>query len=457
MFTNLSNKLSNVFDVIQGKKIITEDDIDAALRQIRIALLEADVSLVVIKRIVDSLKIKLVGLKMSSGSQVAPTIIRELKEGLIQILGGTEEELTFPKHKLSKIIVFGLQGSGKTTTCAKLALLLKKSGHRVLLVSTDQFRPAAKHQLQILCEQNELGFFEPCLQSGNSIQTIRDAEKYAVDTGYNILLIDTAGRSYIEEEMMVDLKSQKDVLKPDYSILVVDSLTGQDTINIVQNFDSRLNIDGIILTRVDGDLRGGSALSIKAVTGKPIKYFCSGEKVTEIEVFNPERISSRILDLGDFVSLKETAEKAIEEKEVKNLSYKLQTGKFDLNDLLQQIESLKKMGGLNKILGFVPGASKIRNKLDSINFDPKQIERQAAIIKSMSAQERRDPKILFSNTSRKRRIAAGSGSTILDVNRILKRYEEMMKMLSKIQKGKGRAQLTKNASALLEENSSFFN
>jgi signal recognition particle subunit SRP54 len=434
MFESLSHKLTSVFDKIRGKGVLNEEDIEKALREIRIALLEADVALPVVKDFCEKIKEKAHGQEVIKSVSPAQMVIKIVHDELINLLKSDEKESDLNLNGVKPVVVLmvGLQGSGKTTTTAKIAGLLKKQTHKkILLASLDIYRPAAREQLQIVGNQLSVDVL-PIIQEESVDDITKRALSIAKIQNYDVLMLDTAGRLHIDDHLMNEVEHVQKLSNPIETLLVVDSMTGQDAVNIAKSFQEKLNITGVILTRLDGDNRGGAALSMRAITGKPIKYIGFGEKLEAIDRFDAERIAGRILDMGDIVSLVEKAAEAIQEDEAKAMAKKMESGKFDLNDLAKQIEQMKKMGGMQSMMSFLPGMGQIKDKIEKAGINDKMVDRQLAIIRSMTIKERKNPDIL--NASRKRRIAAGSGTTAQEINKLLKQYEQMRDVMKKMKK-----------------------
>jgi len=434
MFDNFSNKITKIFDNISGKKFISEDDLNATMREIRVALLEADVSLPIAKSFINKIKEEALGQQVIKSVSPGQMIIKIVNDELVKLLGSEKSEINLDTKPPVIILMAGLQGAGKTTTSGKLALYLKnKNKKKVLLASLDTYRPAAAEQLKILANRVEIDIDEFDANQ-TPLALAKKAQKKAIDLAYDVLILDTAGRTHLDDKMMSEIIEIENETKPQETLLVVDSMIGQDGVNVANNFKEKLNLTGVILTRLDGDNRGGAALTMKAATNCPIKFVGVGEKPHEFEEFNPDRIASRIVGMGDVVSLVEKAQEVIDEKEIKKTQEKLQKGTFDLEDLLSQIRNMKKMGGLSSIIKLMPGAGKIREHMDQMQGSgvEKDIRTQEALILSMTKKERQKPDIL--NSSRKRRIAAGAGSTIQEVNRLLKKYKQMQKVMKKFGK-----------------------
>ena len=424
-FEGLSEKLSAAFKRLRSKGKLTEADVKAAMREVRLALLEADVNYKVAKDFTNKVTERAIGQDVMESLTPAQMVIKIVDEELCDLMGGTETRLATSSRLPTIIMMCGLQGSGKTTHSGKLALMLKNQGHRPLLVACDVYRPAAIKQLQVVGEKIGVPVFEK--GQGDPVEIAKEALKYARDYGYDYMFLDTAGRLHIDEVLMDELRNIKAELHPHEILLVVDAMTGQDAVNVAASFDEALGIDGLVITKLDGDTRGGAALSAKAVTGKPIKFAGIGEKLEDLEVFHPDRMAKRILGMGDMLTLIEKAEKQIDEKAAAKLEQKLKKNKFDLNDLLDQLEQIKNMGSIKDLLGMIPGMSK---KIGDAEIDERQFDRIQAIIRSMTQKERVNPDII--NPSRKRRIAAGSGTQVEDVNRVLKQYRDMQKMFKQM-------------------------
>ncbi len=428
-FEGLSDRLESAFKKLRSKGSLSESDVKEAMREVRLALLEADVSYKVAKDFTTSVTNKAIGAKVMESLTPAQMVIKIVNEELTALMGGTHAKLANAAHPPTVVMMCGLQGSGKTTHSAKITKMLKKQGHRPLLVACDVYRPAAIKQLQIVGEQADVPVFE--MGNTNPVTIAKEAVKLAKDKGYDYVFLDTAGRLHIDEQLMQELKNIKAEVKPHEILLVVDSMTGQDAVNVASTFNDALGIDGLVLTKLDGDTRGGAALSARAITGKPIKFVGVGEKLDDLDVFHPERMASRILGMGDVLSLIEKAEQTLDEKKALELEEKLRKNKFDLNDLLDQLQEVKKMGSMKDILSMIPGVGK---KIKDTDIDDRQLDKTASIIYSMTPQERANPDII--NPSRKRRIAAGCGMQVEDVNRLLAQYRQMQKMF-KAMTGKG--------------------
>lgn len=424
-FEGLSERLEAAFKRMRSKGSLTEADVKEAMREVRLALLEADVNYKVARDFTKNVTERAVGEKVMESLTPSQMVIKIVNEELTNLMGGTKSRLSVANHPPTVVMMCGLQGSGKTTHSAKLALMLKNEGHRPLLVACDVYRPAAIKQLQVIGEKAGVPVFE--MGQVNPVDIAKEAVKLAKDHGYDYVFLDTAGRLHIDEELMNELKNIKSEVHPHEILLVVDSMTGQDAVNVATSFNEALGIDGLILTKLDGDTRGGAALSARAVTGKPIKFVGTGEKLEDLDVFHPERMASRILGMGDMLSLIEKAEQELDEKKAKELEEKLRKNKFDLNDLLDQFNQIKKMGSIKDLLKMIPG---VGNKIKDADIDDRQLDRTKAIILSMTPKEREKPDII--NPSRKKRIAAGCGMQVEDVNRLLSQYRQMQKLFKQM-------------------------
>ena len=432
MFDNFSTKITRIFDTISGKKFISEDDLNATMREIRIALLEADVSLSIAKDFIEKIKAEALGQQVVKSVSPGQMVVKIVNDELVKLLGDEKSEINFNTKPPVIILMVGLQGAGKTTTSGKLAARFKnKNRKRVLLASLDTYRPAAAEQLKILAQKIEVDFDE-FDESKKPLFLAKKAYQKAINSAYEVLILDTAGRTSINEEMMQELAEIKNATNPTEILLVVDAMIGQDAVNVAKNFNEKLPLTGTILTRLDGDSRGGAALTMKAATNCAIKFIGVGEKINELEEFDPKRIASRIIGMGDVVSLVEKAQEIFDAEEMQKAAQKMQKGKFDLEDLLKQIRNMKKMGGLSSILNFLPGAGKIKEQLGKMGGLEQEVKKQEALILSMTKKERQNPEIL--NSSRKFRIAKGAGSNIQEVNRLLKKYKQMQKMMGKFGK-----------------------
>ncbi len=421
-FESLSDKLESAFGRLRSKGSLNESDVKEAMREVRLALLEADVNYKVAKDFTQRVTERAIGSQVMESLTPAQMVIKIVNEELTELMGGTQTRLAYASHPPTIVMMCGLQGSGKTTHCAKIALKLKKENHRPLLVACDVYRPAAVKQLQVVGEQVGVPVFEQ--GQGDPVEISKQAVALAKDQGYDYVIIDTAGRLHIDRELMEELQNVKAAVHPHEILLVVDAMTGQDAVTVASTFDETLGIDGMVLTKMDGDTRGGAALSARAVTGKPIKFVGMGEKLDELDYFYPDRMASRILGMGDMLSLIEKAETALDDKKAAELEAKIRKNKFDLNDLLDQMQQVKKMGSMKDILSMLPG---VGSKLKNVDVDDGQLDRIQAIIFSMTPKERSNPDII--NPSRKRRIAAGCGMQVEDVNRLLSQYRQMQKMM----------------------------
>ena len=439
MFESLQERLSDVFGKLTRKGALREGDVDAALREVRIALLEADVALPVVKDFIAGVREKAVGAEVLRSVTPGQMLVKIVHDQLVEMLGGKPKEGEKPQPLLDlaaqppvAVMLVGLQGSGKTTTCAKLAKrLTERERKKVLMASLDTRRPAAQRQLAVLGEQAGVATL-PIVSGEPPLAIARRAMQTAALEGYDVVLLDTAGRLAIDEELMAEVAAVRDAVKPRESILVADAMTGQDAVNVAKAFQEKVGITGIALTRVDGDARGGAALSMKAVTGQPIKFLGTGEKLDALEAFHADRVAGRILGMGDIVSLVERAAETLEQDEAEKLAKKLEKGKFDLNDMAKQLQQLTRMGGLKQLMGMLPGVPKLQEQLKNAKIDDKIIKRQLAIISSMTPQERARPEII--KASRRQRIAAGSGTTVQDVNKLLKQFGEAQKMMKRVKK-----------------------
>ncbi len=431
-FEGLSGKLNQVFKKLRSHGKLTESDVKEAMREVRMALLEADVSYKVVKDFVKKVSERTIGSEVLESLTPAQQVIKIVNEELISLMGNENERIQFPSKPPCIIMMCGLQGSGKTTHAAKLAKMLKKEGHYPLLVACDIYRPAAIHQLQVVGERAGVKVFEMGQIDPRII--VKEGLKFAKDHGNDVVILDTAGRLHIDTELMDELKDLKELAHPHEIMLVVDAMTGQDAVNVAKAFDDALGIDSVLMSKLDSDTRGGAALSVLAVTGKPIKYVGMGEKLDEFEQFHPQRMASRILGMGDVLTLIEKAESTISQKDAEKMAKKLEQNRFDMNDLLEQLRQIQKMGSLKSIIGMLPG---VGDKLKDADVDEKQFVRIEAIITSMTKAERAKPSII--NPSRKRRIAAGSGTKVEDVNRLLKQFDQMQKMVKQLggKMGKG--------------------
>ena len=432
-FEGLSEKLNETFKRLRGKGRLTESDVRTGLREVRLALLEADVSYKVVKDFIAKVTERCVGSDVLESLTPAQQIVKIVNQELTELMGGSNARLSSASKGPTVVMMVGLQGAGKTTNCAKLAGLMRRQyGKRPLLVACDVYRPAAITQLQVVGKQLDIPVFE--MGQGDPVRIAREALKYAADHGNDLVFLDTAGRLHIDEQLMDELKNIKANIHPHEILLVVDAMTGQDAVNAATAFDEALGIDGVLLTKLDGDARGGAALSIRAATGKPIKFVGTGEKLDMIEPFHPERMASRILGMGDMLTFIEKAEQQYDEKQAKKLEEKLRKNRLTLSDYLDQMEQLQKMGDLSQIASMLPG--NLGKGLDASRIDERQMAHSKAIIQSMTPRERENPQIL--NASRKRRIAAGCGLEVVDVNRLLKSFEALQQLTKSLTKGKMR-------------------
>ena len=433
MFTTLSDRLSETFKSLRGKGRLSEADIDATAREIRLALLEADVALPVVKDFIGAVKERARGAEVSQALNPAQQVLKIVNEELVGILGGETRRMTYAKTPPTVIMLAGLQGSGKTTLAAKLALWLKEQDKSPMLVAADLQRPNAVNQLQVNGERAGVTVFapEPGNGVGDPVQVARDSIAEARRTLHDVVIIDTAGRLGIDEELMREAANIRDAVEPDEVLFVVDAMIGQDAVNTAQAFLDGVGYDGVVLTKLDGDARGGAALSIAKMTGKPVMFASAGEKLTDFDLFHPDRMASRILDMGDLLTLIEQAEKAFDAEQAAKAAAKLQEGEFTLDDFLEQMQQVRKMGSLTKMLGMLPGMGQFRDQLE--NFDEREIDRIQAIIQSMTPAERADPKMI--DGSRRSRIAKGSGRTVADVNQLVDRFFEARKMMQQMARG----------------------
>ncbi|MBR1420177.1 MAG: signal recognition particle protein [Selenomonadaceae bacterium] len=435
MFDSLAERLQSTFKKLRGHGKLTETDVNEAMREVRLALLEADVNFKVVKDFVNRVKERAIGKDILDSLTPAQAVIQIVDEELTALMGGAgSSKLNISPHPPTVILMVGLQGAGKTTSAGKLGLSMKKQGKKPLLVAADIYRPAAIKQLQVVGKQLELPVFT--LDSKDAVEIARESIKYANSHANDLIIIDTAGRLQIDQALMQELKDIKSAVNPHEILLVVDAMTGQEAVNVAESFHKDLEVTGVILTKLDGDARGGGALSIRAVTGCPIKFVGMGEKLEALEMFHPDRMASRILGMGDVLSLIEKAQSNFDLEEAKRLEKKIRKDNFTLDDFLSQLAQVKKLGTLDQILGFIPGLGGLKKKLDEQNLDMdlngKEMRRLEAIILSMTPQERADPKII--NGSRRKRIAMGSGTRVQDVNKLLKQFEEMRKMMKQFGK-----------------------
>ena len=432
MFDALSDRLGNVFDRLKGKGSLSESDVNAAMREVRIALLEADVAVEVVKSFIDGVKERAVGQEVTKSVTPGQQVIKIVNDNLIEMLGKEPAWIELNAVPPVPILMIGLQGSGKTTTAAKIASrLTRRDKKKVMMASLDVTRPAAREQLRVLGEQIDVSTL-PMAEGETAVSIAKRAMAASRLQGYDVVILDTAGRVTIDQGLMDEIKRISEITNPAEKILVADALTGQDAVTTAKNFHQNVGVTGIVLTRMDGDSRGGAALSMRSVTGVPIKAVGTGEKLENLEDFHPERVAGRILGMGDVVSLVEKAAETIEVEEAEKIALKMQKGQFDFNDMLTQLQQVSKMGGLGGVLAMLPGVGKLQKQMASAGVDDKTIARQVAIIQSMTAQERKSPKLL--NASRKRRVASGSGTTAQEINRLLKQQMEMARMMKKVGK-----------------------
>ena len=434
LFGSLSERLNHIFSKLTKRGKLTELEIRSAMREVRIALLEADVNIKVAKQFIADVSEKAVGQQVLQSLNPAQQVIKIVNDELIALMGSGNAKLEVSPKPPTVILMCGLQGAGKTTLCGKLALQLKKQGKRPLLVACDIYRPAAIDQLKVVGGKAETEVFEKGTQAPP--KTAKQAVEYAKKMGYDTVIVDTAGRLHIDDALMKELEDIKREVEVTEVLLTVDAMTGQDAVNVAETFNTRVGITGVILTKLDGDTRGGACLSIKAVTGKPIKFIGVGEKLTDLEPFYPDRMASRILGMGDVLSLIEKAQEAVSEQQAKEMERKMRENSFTLTDYLDQFEALKKMGGASALIGMLPGS---KLKLKEGDLDEKKMERTRAIILSMTKKERDNPQII--NSSRKRRIALGSGTTVQEINQLLKQFEQTKLLMKQMKSGKGRMRL----------------
>ncbi|WP_419873078.1 signal recognition particle protein [Candidatus Pristimantibacillus sp. PTI5] len=424
-FESLSSRLQNVFSKLRGKGKVSEEDVSEAMREVRLALLEADVNFKVVKDFIAKVKERAIGLDVSKSFTPGMVVIDIVNKELTELMGGTQSKLAKANKPPTVIMMAGLQGAGKTTTTGKLAKLLQKSNNKPLLIACDIYRPAAIKQLQVLGDQINAPVFSMGDQT-SPVEIARAGLQHAKQNGNDYVIIDTAGRLHIDEELMEELKQIHQVTKPDEVLLVVDAMTGQDAVNVAQSFHEQLALTGVVLTKLDGDTRGGAALSVKAVTGCPIKFAAMGEKIDSLEPFHPERMASRILGMGDMLSLIEKAQSNIDVDKAKEMERKMRTAEFTFDDFLEQMEQVRNLGPLDQIMDMLPGMNKMKGMKD-MKVDEKQIGRVEAIVRSMTKEEKQKPELL--NHSRRKRVAAGSGTTIVEVNRLIKQFDDMKKMM----------------------------
>lgn len=430
-FEGLSEKLQNTFKKLKGKGKLTEKDIKEAMREVKLALLEADVNYKVVKSFISNVSTKCVGSDVLESLTPGQQVIKIVNDELTTLMGGSESKINYASYGPTIIMLVGLQGAGKTTMCGKLALELRKNNKKPLLVACDIYRPAAIKQLQVVGKQIDI----PVFTMGDKVSPVdiaKAAIKQGRNDGNNVIIIDTAGRLHIDEELMQELKDVKSAVEPNEILLVVDSMTGQDAVNVAESFNKELDVNGVILTKLDGDTRGGAALSIRSITEKPIKYVGVGEKMSDFEVFYPDRMASRILGMGDVLSLIEKAQEAIDEKEAGDLAKKMINADLNFDDYLTAMEQMKKLGPLNKILEMIPGASGAQLGDIDLEKSEKMLGKNEAIIHSMTKKERKNPTLVIGSSSRKKRIALGAGTTIQEVNKLIKGYEMMKKQMKQM-------------------------
>ena len=428
MFEDLSLKLETALKKVRGQGKLTEKNISDTLREIRRVLLDADVNYKVAKEFIEKVSVKALGEKVIASISPGQLITKIINDELTQLLGGERQELKINASGITTILVVGLQGSGKTTFSAKLAKRLKENGRKTLLVAADVYRPAAIEQLKLLGNQVDIKVFS--LEEPDAVKVVKDSLIYAKDYNADTVIIDTAGRLHVDEDMMNEVSTIKKLVNPTETLFVVDSMTGQDAVNSAKAFNETVNFDGIVLTKLDGDARGGAALSIRSVVGKPIKFSSNGEKLDALEIFYPDRLASRILGKGDVISLVEKAQESFDQSEAEELEEKFRKNKFDFDDFLKQIKAIKNMGSLSSLLGMIPGVSA---QMKNARIDDNAFVKVEAVINSMTKQERRNPKVL--NGNRRKRIARGSGTSVQDVNKLIKQFNEMKKMMSRFSKG----------------------
>ncbi|MFC4775422.1 signal recognition particle protein [Paenibacillus sp. GCM10023252] len=425
-FESLSNRLQNVFSKLRGKGKVSEDDVNEAMREVRLALLEADVNFKVVKDFIAKVKEQAIGLDVMKSFTPGMVVIDIVNKEMTELMGGTQSKLAKASKPPTVIMMVGLQGAGKTTTSGKLGRLLQKGNHKPLLIACDIYRPAAIKQLQVLGEQINAPVFAMGDQT-SPVDIAKAGLEHARANGNDYVIIDTAGRLHIDEALMDELKQIHTLVKPDEVLLVVDAMTGQDAVNVASSFDQQLELTGVVLTKLDGDTRGGAALSVKAVTGKPIKFAAMGEKIDSLEPFHPDRMASRILGMGDMLSLIEKAQSGIDAEKAAEMERKMRTAEFTFDDFLEQMEQVRKLGPLDQIMDMLPGMNKMKGNMKDMKVDEKQIGRVEAIVRSMTKEEKQKPELL--NHSRRKRVAAGSGTTVVEVNRLIKQFDDMRKMM----------------------------
>ena len=431
IFSNLAEKLQDTFDKLRGKGKLTEKDVKAALKEVKMALLEADVNYKVVKNFISKIEERAVGKEVMDSLTPGQQVIKIVNEEMQELMGGSKEDIAISPDPPTIIMLVGLQGSGKTTSAGKLARKLSRDGKSPLLVAADVYRPAAIRQLQVLGERLDLPVFSMG-EDSDPVDIAKGSINYASSHNCDTIILDTAGRLHIDQDMMEELESIKSTVDPDEILLVVDAMTGQDAVNVAENFDQRLDVDGVVLTKMDGDARGGAALSIKSVTGKPIKFAGTGEKLADLETFHPDRMASRILGMGDVLGLIEKAEESIDKEKAQALEEKLRKNEFTLEDFMEQMDQVRNMGPMDEILGMIPGMGGAK-QLQNMQVDDKQLDYIEAIISSMTPEERKDPEVI--NGSRRKRIAQGSGTSIQEVNRLLKQFRQTKKMMKQLNNG----------------------
>ena len=453
MFEGLTGRLGDIFDRLTRRGALSEEDVGIALREVRVALLEADVALPVVKHFIAGVKEKAVGQEVLRSVTPGQMVVKIVHDHLVEMLGSSSEGINLEAAAPVPILMVGLQGSGKTTSTAKIALRLKtRERKKVLMASLDTRRPAAQEQLKILGEQVQVATL-PIVPGQQPVEIAKRAMQTGRLEGYDVVMLDTAGRLAIDDELMAEVAAVRDATKPVETLLVVDAMTGQDAVTVATNFQDRVGISGIVLTRIDGDARGGAALSMRQITGKPIKLLGVGEKVDALEAFHPDRIAGRILGMGDVVSLVEKAAENIDKAEAEKLAKKMEKGTFDLDDMANQLKQIRKMGGMGGMLGMLPGIGKIKNQLKDANIDEGILKKQEAIISSMTKAERRNPDLI--KASRKRRIALGSGVQVQDVNRLLKQFQDMQTMMKKVKKMGQKGMMRQGLAGLLPRGKGF--
>ena len=434
MFENLTNKLESIFSKLKSAPSLTEEQVDSGLKEIRLALLEADVALPVVKDFIENVKPKAIGQEIIRSTSPGQMIVKIVYDELVNILGSKNEEINLKAVPPISLLLVGLQGSGKTTSAAKLAKLIEKNHKKkVMLVSLDVYRPAAQEQLKLLAEKNNIQNL-PIIEKQQPIDITKRAMNAASLSGSDVIIFDTAGRTQIDLPMMTEIKQIKDLTKPAETILVADSLTGQIAVSVAKEFDTAVNLSSIILTRVDGDARGGAALSMKHVTGKPIKYIGVGEKVSDLEIFHPDRLANRILGMGDVVTLVEKAAQDLSEEKIKETEEELKQGIFTMDSYLSQLRQMKKMGGMEGVMSMLPGVNKMKAQMDQANIDESMLIENEAIILSMTKNEKENPKII--SGSRRKRISQGAGVDVSKINKLLKQFKMMSDMMKKMSQGK---------------------